>query len=106
MPTFRAENGLAMSSRNVYLSETERKIAPMIYQTLKWLKETLLSGATNYQTLEKEARLKLEKAGFAPDYVVIRETETLSEVLADEAQKVILVAAKLGKTRLIDNIRV
>lgn len=106
MPTFRAEDGLAMSSRNVYLSAAERKTAPILHQTLNWLKELLISGVTDYQELEKEALLKLEKAGFEPDYVVIREVETLAEVQAYEVQKVILAAAKLGKTRLIDNIRV
>lgn len=106
MPTFRADDGLALSSRNAYLSPAERQKAPLIYQTLRWLQEQLVSGNTGYPELEYEAKQRLEKAGFAPDYVVIRESETLAEVQNNAVQKVILVAAKLGKTRLIDNIRV
>ena len=106
MPTCRAEDGLALSSRNTYLSPDERQVAAEIYRTLKWLKTELNSGNHKYNELEMSAIQKLENAGFVPDYVVIRDSESLLAAQQGEAEKVVLVAARLGKTRLIDNIRV
>lgn len=106
MPTSRADDGLALSSRNAYLSPDERKVATEIYQTLKWLKTELNSGNNNYKELETRAIHNLENAGFAPDYVAIRDSVSLMVPQQNEAQKVVLIAARLGKTRLIDNIRV
>lgn len=106
MPTSRETDGLAMSSRNIRLSENERQKAPEIYQNLLSIKSALKAGNINYTQLEKEASENLTKAGFTPDYVVIRDSATLLLPQNHDRQKVILVAAKLGKTRLIDNIRV
>lgn len=106
MPTLRELDGLAMSSRNIRLSEDERKKAAQIYQNLLSIKAALNSGRTDYAALEKEAFEDLAKADFSPDYVAIREVVTLLPPENHRNQKVILVAAKLGKTRLIDNIRV
>jgi pantoate--beta-alanine ligase len=106
MPTFRAEDGLALSSRNAYLSPAERQSAAEIYKTLNWVRDELCAGNLNYRELEIAAQQRLEKAGFTPDYVVIRASNSLNEPLNDGAERVVLVAARLGKTRLIDNIRV
>ena len=106
MPTFRESGGLAMSSRNIRLSKTEREIAPVIYQNLLSVKSALNTGNTDYAFLEKEACDKLKKAGLVPEYFVIRQAATLQTPENHASDRVILVAAKLGETRLIDNIRV
>jgi len=105
MPTFREPDGLAMSSRNIRLSEIERQKAPEIYQNLLKIKSALDEGCTDYCQLEKEASENLAKTGFVPEYVVIRNSETLLQPKSHTEDKVILIAAKLGNTRLIDNIR-
>lgn len=110
MPTFREQDGLAMSSRNIRLSENERKKAPAIYQQLKSIK-SVINASTNIDTadfveLERRACENLAAVGFVPDYVAIRETDTLSIPENHNNSLVILVAAKLGQIRLIDNIRV
>lgn len=106
MPTFRESDGLAMSSRNIRLSKAERKTAPVIYQNLLSVKSALNAGNTDYSSLEKEACENLLNAGLIPEYFVIRQTDTLQTAENHTDNKVILVAAKLGETRLIDNIRV
>lgn len=110
MPTFREHDGLAMSSRNIRLSENERKKAPAIYQQLKSIKSAI-NASTNINTidfveLERRACEHLTAEGFAPDYVAIRETDTLSIPKNHNNSLIILVAVKLGQIRLIDNIRV
>ena len=106
MPTFRESDGLAMSSRNIRLSKAEREIAPVIYQNLLSVKSALTNGNKDYSSLEEEACENLAKAGLIPEYFVIRQSETLQRPKNRADDKVILVAAKLGETRLIDNIRV
>ncbi|MCW8899800.1 MAG: pantoate--beta-alanine ligase [Gammaproteobacteria bacterium] len=106
MPIFREEDGLAMSSRNLRLTEAEREKAAEIYQQLALLRKEILAGANNFAVLEQLAIENLIKAGFEPEYVVIRETSTLLPPVNHSDDKVILIAAKLGETRLIDNIRV
>ena len=106
MPTFRESDGLAMSSRNIRLSKAEREIAPVIYQNLLSVKSALTNGNKDYSSLEEEACENLAKAGLIPEYFVIRQPETLQTPENHAVDKVILVAAKLGETRLIDNIRV
>lgn len=106
MPTFRESDGLAMSSRNIRLSNTERETAPVIYQNLLSVKSALTNGNKDYSSLEKEACENLVKAGLIPEYFVIRQSETLHTPENHTNNTVILVAAKLGETRLIDNIRV
>ena len=106
MPTFRELNGLAMSSRNLRLSESERIKATEIYKTLQWIKKALNAGNSDYAALEQTAFQDLISAGFIPDYVVIRDAATLLPPQSHDSSLVILIAAKLGEIRLIDNIRV
>lgn len=106
MPTFREPDGLAMSSRNIRLSKSERVTAPVIYQNLLSVKSALNTGNTDYSSLEKAACENLVKEGLIPEYFVIRQPHTLQPPENHTDNKVILVAAKLGETRLIDNIRV
>lgn len=103
MPTQRAEDGLALSSRNGYLTKDERAKAPLIYQTLTQLQSAIVAGQRDYAALASAAHEHLLKCGFKPDYIEIRTAEL---DIADEshADLVILIAATLGKTRLIDNI--
>ncbi len=104
--TERAADGLALSSRNGYLSNAERQQAPALYRVLKQLQQAILAGEHDYRALEQQGKAALESAGFRPDYLNISQRDTLA--LADNAQqpKVILAAALLGTTRLIDNIEV
>lgn len=102
--TQRAEDGLALSSRNGYLSEQERALAPAIYKVLGQLRSAILNGQREYTMLCDASVLHLQKMGFDPDYVSVRCSATLEEASADDTQLVILIAAKLGKTRLIDNL--
>lgn len=110
MPTFREQDGLAMSSRNTRLSENERKKAPAIYQQLKSIKSSINTSTNiamaDFVELERIACENLAAVGFVPDYVAIREMDTLSVPENHNNSLVILVAAKLGQIRLIDNIRV
>lgn len=105
VPTVRAADGLALSSRNGYLSEVERAQAPTIYQTMSLIKDALLQGERNYQGLMEFGRQKLTLAGFDVDYLEIR-TPLLLAPNESSTEWVILVAARLGKTRLIDNLTV
>ena len=105
--TVREADGLALSSRNVYLSAAERQVAPMIHQQLTALKQALQAGA-DFAPLQKQAIETLQQAGFDnPDYLDFRLTEDLSplERLGDQPAR-LLIAVRLGKTRLIDNIAV
>ncbi len=102
--TARDMDGLALSSRNGYLSKQERRIAPFIHATLQELRDAVACGFDCYIDLEKHAREKLKNAGFEPDYVSVRDARTLREVNRYTEQIVILAAAKLGGTRLIDNV--
>lgn len=105
-PTEREADGLAMSSRNAFLSEDERARAPMLYETLKLMAEQLRLGRSDVERLEAEGRASLLVSGLVPDYVAIRRVEDLAEPSSPEDALVVLVAARLGQTRLIDNIRV
>ena len=108
--TFRADDGLALSSRNGYLSATERAEAPFLYQTLQYVAERARAGQTDLLALEGEAMERLAAHGWQPDYVSIRKRMNLQAPNADEqaagAPLVVLAAAKLGATRLIDNLEV
>ena len=104
-PTVRESDGLAMSSRNGYLSAAERERAPVLYQTLHWLSERLVTGM-NYDSLAAEGMNILRESGFEPDYVAIRRPEDLEPPQAADSRLIILAAAWLGKTRLIDNLAV
>ncbi|KPJ93945.1 MAG: pantoate--beta-alanine ligase [Gammaproteobacteria bacterium SG8_11] len=104
-PTVRESDGLAMSSRNQYLTEKERETAPLLYQTLLSAKQQIRSGTTVAE-IESNAMQALKQAGFKPDYVSIRKAQSLEPVTDVDAPLVILAAAWLGKARLIDNITV
>ena len=103
-PTQREEDGLALSSRNQYLSDSERAIAPNLFATLDGIGKDLESGKRNYEELEDHAVSKLQKLGFEPEYVSIRRAENLGMPDRDTDELVVLAAATLGKARLIDNV--
>lgn len=104
--TGRADDGLALSSRNGYLTNEERAEAPRLYRNLTLMREALLSGDSDYAALETRARQDLEAHGWRVDYVEVRQAQTLEIAHAGEKNLVVLVAARLGKTRLIDNVEV
>ena len=106
LPTIREKDGLALSSRNAYLSADERTIAPTLYRVLQECAAQLKSGQSLAELLG-EAEAEIEGAGFSVDYLEARHAATLAKVatMADGPVR-LLVAAKLGRTRLIDNIRV
>ncbi|XLM21799.1 pantoate--beta-alanine ligase [Chromobacterium piscinae] len=104
--TGRADDGLALSSRNGYLSAEERAEAPRLYRNLSMIRDGLLAGSHDYAALEQAARDDLAAAGWTVDYVEVRQADTLEIAHAGEKRLVVLAAARLGKTRLIDNIEV
>ena len=103
-PTFRANSGLALSSRNGYLSDQELLIAPNIYKTLQWAKKALIEGQS-IAKIEKDAQVKLTEAGLKPDYFNICQSQNLAHARGEDTEVVILAAAYLGSARLIDNIQ-
>ena len=103
--TSRDEDGLARSSRNGYLSDEQRRTAPVLHQTLNSCREAIACGFDNFLQLESHARMRLLQAGFDPDYFAIRDARTLRAVTEDTEEIAILAAARLGPTRLIDNVR-
>lgn len=108
-PIARAEDGLALSSRNSYLTPAERPTATCLYQTLCWAKQQIESGRKDYSAVEQEAHEKLAKAGMRPDYFSIIQQKTLEPAIPlagpnGDADIAILAAVYLGKTRLIDNV--
>jgi pantoate--beta-alanine ligase len=105
-PTVRDTDGLAMSSRNQYLSAEERKLAPTIYQTLRAAVQRIGSGDADFAAIEREGYHALESAGFRPDYFAVRQADTLLTPAAGSRELVVLTAARLGKARLIDNVQV
>ena len=104
--TVRETDGLAMSSRNAYLNEDDRKVAPLLYQVLCDIAENVRSKQGTSGALEDAATNKLREAGFVPEYLAIRAASDLSVPDADCVKLVVLAAARLGKTRLIDNVLV
>jgi pantoate--beta-alanine ligase len=106
VPTVREADGLAMSSRNGYLSTEERAIAPTLYATLVASAERLRAGERDYARLTTEAKARLATAGFRPDYFEIRRAHDLQPPTDGDADLRILAAAGLGRARLIDNLAV
>jgi len=106
MPTVRESDGLAMSSRNSYLSEDERRRAPELFAALQEIEKALRAGSTDYAALQEKAAMRLETAGFRTDYVEIRNADTLEKPGQSDSDLVILASAWLGRARLIDNIAV
>jgi pantoate--beta-alanine ligase len=104
--TVRADDGLALSSRNAYLSPTERREAPRLYQLLCNARTELDAGATDYQRIELDVMSQLAHHGWKPDYIAVRRQADLLPPANGERKLVVLAAARLGKTRLIDNVEV
>ncbi len=108
--TCRAEDGLALSSRNMYLSPQEREEAPVLYRELQSMAAKLRDGHGDVFELERAAMAVLSKRGWEPDYMAIRRQADLQPPsagdLAQGSPLVVLAAAKLGRTRLIDNLEV
>lgn len=105
MPIVRERDGLAMSSRNGYLTPEQRRIAPIIYQTLQQAADDLLNRRKNIAAVEHDGMQALEQAGLRPEYFSVRRSADLGEPAADEGRLSILTAAWLGPARLIDNIK-
>jgi pantoate--beta-alanine ligase len=105
-PTVREPDGLAMSSRNQYLTDEERRKAPLIHQTLRAAVDRLRAGVRDFADIERAGTQALENAGFRPDYFAVRRADDLGSPGADTRRLVVLTAARLGRARLIDNLRV
>jgi pantoate--beta-alanine ligase len=104
--TLREPDGLAMSSRNRYLTPAERETAPALHRALLGAQQRIAAGDRNLEAIEQSGTRALEAAGFVPQYFAIVDAETLQAPDASARELVILTAAKLGKARLIDNVRV
>ncbi len=102
--TVREADGLALSSRNQYLSAREREIAPQLHGTLGEVAAAVAAGETAYPQIEQEATERLRVLGFEPDYVSLRSAETLRPLSTGARSGVVLGAARLGRARLIDNL--
>ena len=106
VPTVRAKDGLALSSRNGYLTADERRLAPALSRVMNGLAEQLLQGERHVEELLDQAAAQLREAGFTPDELFIRDADTLQPLTVSSTRAVILMAAWLGKARLIDNRQV
>ena len=104
--TVRAPDGLALSSRNMYLSAQERKEAPRLHRVLSALCEELKGGARDFQRMDQQAMTELSRHGWQPDYVAVRRQADLHPPTERDHDLVVLAAARLGRTRLIDNVEV
>lgn len=103
VPTVRAKDGLALSSRNGYLTAAERKIAPTLNRVMQQMSAALSTGERDLDGIVAAATAQLDEAGFRPDDIQIRDAVTLQPLSEHSQQAVILIAAWLGKARLIDN---
>lgn len=102
--TIREPDGLAMSSRNSYLTAQERVLAPLLYRTLQAVSERLVRGEDDYRMIEAAAADALNRSGFKPEYVAIRRADDLEEPVKGDRRLIVLAAAWLGSARLIDNL--
>ena len=100
----RAEDGLALSSRNGYLSEEQRALAPALYRHLREMATAIQNGERDYLALSSQHAAQLEALGLRVDYLEVRHASTLLPADVSDRDLVILVAAFLGTTRLIDNV--
>ena len=105
-PTLRDADGLALSSRNQYLTSAERKVAPVIYATLEAAAARLRAGDAQFASIERSGFQALENAGLRPDYFSVRRADDLTAPGPDTRALVVLAAARLGRARLIDNVQV
>lgn len=104
LPTVREDDGLALSSRNGYLSAEERSIAPRLQQNLQQMVAHIAAGERDYATLQAQAMQALADQGFTPEYIEIRRSVDLLTPEENDEELVILASAWLGKARLIDNL--
>jgi pantoate--beta-alanine ligase len=104
--TVRAADGLALSSRNGYLSVAERAEAPHLFRVLTNVVEAVRAGSRDFAALEREAVLELQASGWITDYVALRKKLDLQLPSAHDSGLLVLAAARLGSTRLIDNLEV
>jgi pantoate--beta-alanine ligase len=102
--TVRAPDGLALSSRNAYLSAQERKEAPSLYSVLQDMRAEIEQGERDFQRMDREAMSQLSARGWQPDYVAVRRQADLRQPTERDRDLVVLAAARLGRTRLIDNV--
>lgn len=102
--TRRESDGLALSSRNTYLSAAQRAQAPQLFAQLQTISTQRQTGLLDFAALEEKAHVALTRQGWQVDYIAIRQAHTLAIPLPDEKNLVVLAAARLGNTRLIDNI--
>jgi pantoate--beta-alanine ligase len=104
-PTVRASDGLALSSRNRYLNDEERSRAPAIHQALRAAAGAIDAGQSDFVSLEQEGREALERCGMRVDYFSVRGASDLAEPREGQSDLIVLTAARLGRARLIDNMR-
>jgi len=104
--TVRAADGLALSSRNTYLDPAERAEAPRLYRLLREAQRQLVDGATDFQRIELDVMADLARHGWRPDYIAVRRRADLQVPGDQDRELVVVAAARLGRTRLIDNIEV
>ena len=102
--TIREDDGLALSSRNQYLTPAERQLAPQLYASLQTIADAIKAGKQDFRELELQAQQQLESSGFETDYIAILDAARL--ILPKKPNLVIIAAAKLGAVRLIDNVTV
>jgi pantoate--beta-alanine ligase len=104
-PTMRDTDGLALSSRNQYLTPAERKVAPVIFATLEAAAGRLRAGDAQFASIERSGFQALEGSGLRPDYFSVRRADDLTAPSPETRELVVLAAARLGKARLIDNVQ-
>lgn len=103
VPTVREMDGLAMSSRNGYLTMDERQRAPVLAKTMRWINSAIRGGRDDYASIIEDASDQLRAAGLQPDEIFIRDAHSIQPIGSDSTHAVILMSAFLGKARLIDN---
>jgi len=104
--TVRAPDGLALSSRNAYLSAEERKEAPRLFSVLKKIRAEIEGGARDFQRMDQQAMAELSSHGWQPDYVAVRRQADLRQPTERDRDLVVVAAARQGRTRLIDSVEV
>ena len=104
--TVRAADGLALSSRNGYLTPAERAEAPHLHRLLRGIRDAIWRGERDYQALEQSAAAELERHGWETDYIAVRRQSDLQTPQSGERELVVLAASRLGATRLIDNLEI
>jgi pantoate--beta-alanine ligase len=102
----RADDGLALSSRNAYLSPVERAEAPRLYWSLRTAADEVFAAKRDFRRIELQAMSTLANKGWRPDYVSVRRQSDLQPPVEGDRELVVLAAAFLGRTRLIDNVEV